>query len=179
MTRLLGLALIVFLLLPNIATALERSDIGETFYTRHTFKHEKRRYKTTNYLKGTLVPINSKVELLKYNRKVIIVRLVESGDKIRIQNVKKFSGATIDTIFDRIFSQKETDLGNFSRAVAKKIRLGVVDIGMTKKQVLMALGYPPAHETPSPDMDQWKYWKNRFNTMLISFDEDKVINVQD
>lgn len=179
MNRLFGLALVIFLLVPGFAYALERSDIGETFYTRHTFKYEKKRYKTTNYLKGTLVPINSKAKLLKYNRKTIIILLEDTGVKVRIQNVKKFSGASVNAIFDRMFSMDEVDVDKYDKKTSKKIRLGVVDIGMSKKQVLMALGFPPAHETPSLDLDQWKYWKNRFNTMLITFDDDRVINVQD
>lgn len=177
MRRILLILLMLSVTLP--AHALERDDIGETFYTRHTFKYEKRRYKTTNYLKGTLVPINSKAKLLKYNRHTLVMLLVDSGEKIRIQNVKKFSRAGIDAVFQRMFSPEEADVEKYGRKTAKKIRLGVVDVGMTKRQVLMALGFPPGHETPSLDMDQWKYWKNRFNTMLITFDEDKVINIQD
>jgi hypothetical protein len=41
---------------------------------------------------------------------------------------------------------------------------------MTKEQVLMARGYPPAHETPSLDLDTWKYWSSRFVTQTIAFE---------
>ena len=39
-------------------------------------------------------------------------------------------------------------------------------------QVLMALGYPPTHETGSLDQDEWKYWYSRFRTYLVRFGED-------
>ena len=35
----------------------------------------------------------------------------------------------------------------------RRIKNGVLRFGMTKEQVLMSRGYPPAHETPSLDFD--------------------------
>ena len=48
---------------------------------------------------------------------------------------------------------------------------------MTKAQVLMAIGYPPAHETPSLDSPQWTYWRNRWDRFQVFFDGDKVARV--
>ena len=49
---------------------------------------------------------------------------------------------------------------------------------MNREQVLMSLGYPPAHRTPSLDGPTWTYWANRFATFMVHFDGDRVARVQ-
>ena len=55
---------------------------------------------------------------------------------------------------------------------------GVVVEGMTKQGVIFALGYPPEHATPSPDRDQWIYWKNRWDRFIVRFADGIVVGVQ-
>ncbi|HYD46780.1 MAG TPA: hypothetical protein VEB21_00440 [Terriglobales bacterium] len=43
---------------------------------------------------------------------------------------------------------------------------------MTKEQVLMAIGYPPSHATPSLDAAEWHYWSNRYNSYKLHFSTD-------
>jgi len=51
------------------------------------------------------------------------------------------------------------------------IRAGKVAIGMTKAEVIMSLGYPPAHQTPNLDWPQWKYWHTSFGSYLVVWDD--------
>lgn len=51
------------------------------------------------------------------------------------------------------------------------IRAGKVTIGMTKAEVIISLGYPPAHQTPNPDWPQWKYWHTNFGSYLVVWDD--------
>ncbi len=60
----------------------------------------------------------------------------------------------------------------------KLIEEGTVEPGMTKDEVVMALGYPPAHRTPSLSASMWTYWANRWATFEVYFDGDKVSRVQ-
>jgi hypothetical protein len=48
---------------------------------------------------------------------------------------------------------------------------------MTRDQVLMSLGYPPAHRTPSLSASTWTYWQNRWVTMVVAFEGDRVSRV--
>src|SRR5207249_755126 len=52
------------------------------------------------------------------------------------------------------------------------------DVGSTLDQVRMALGYPPAHRTPALDAPVWTYWQNRWATMQVYFDGDRVARVE-
>jgi hypothetical protein len=60
----------------------------------------------------------------------------------------------------------------------KGIETGTVSEGMTKQGVIYALGYPPEHATPSPDRDQWVYWKNRWDRFVVRFEGGVVASVQ-
>jgi hypothetical protein len=62
-------------------------------------------------------------------------------------------------------------IASWSAPVRDAIRAGRIAIGMTKEQAVIAVGYPPSHETPSLDSAQWKYWYGRFDTFLVSWDD--------
>jgi hypothetical protein len=44
--------------------------------------------------------------------------------------------------------------------------------GMTKQQVLVAIGYPPTHRTPGIGASEWIYWANRWRTYKLQFDRE-------
>ena len=49
---------------------------------------------------------------------------------------------------------------------------------MTREQVILAIGYPPTHRTPSIDASEWLYWYNHWVTYKVQFGPDgKVANV--
>lgn len=54
--------------------------------------------------------------------------------------------------------------------VRDAVRAGKILIGMNKEQVLISVGYPPKHQTPSLDAPQWKYWHTGFGTYLVLWD---------
>jgi hypothetical protein len=56
----------------------------------------------------------------------------------------------------------------------QSIEQGLIEAGMTKDQVLMARGIPPAHRTPSLDSPTWTYWQNRWDSLVVYFTGDKV-----
>lgn len=173
-----------FILCLNLAaltgcTTIEDIYTGKTFYTRHNFKYEKGRHLTTNYLRGALVPVNTEVKIIEHNSNVIVLNLVKSGQQVKIVNVFNFSQTTIKQIFKRMFSEKKTNLGKINEKLRKNIKLGIATPGMTKEQILITLGYPPGHRTPSTEMDQWRYWKSRMNTILLYFENDKLSRIRD
>jgi len=67
---------------------------------------------------------------------------------------------------------------NLSPIDQQGIREGVVYPGMTKQGVVIAIGYPPSHETPTLEQDVWKYWRNRWSTFQVTFAGGVVTGVQ-
>ena len=69
-------------------------------------------------------------------------------------------------------------VATYPRAVQDAIRDGRVERGMTREQVILSLGYPPTHRTPSTDASEWTYWYNHWVTYQVQFGPDgKVANV--
>ncbi len=91
---------------------------------------------------------------------------------------EKRLGITVDDYEELILSPKPVSLKGFSAIDLKGIKKGKAYKGMTKKGVMTALGYPAAHETPSLEDNQWKYWRNRFRTFAVEFNrKGKVVNI--
>lgn len=62
-------------------------------------------------------------------------------------------------------------IASWPEAVRAAVRTGRVRAGMTREQVLVALGYPPAHQTPTLESVFWKHWYSRFGTFVLEWDE--------
>lgn len=146
--------------------------INKNFYTKFTLHYEKGLYRTVNYRKGSLLSINSEVQILDISDNMIKLRIIATGELLSVQNLVKYSRENLKGIFERLLSEKPTDLSSYDIRTQKMIKMGRVVNGMDKKTVLLALGYPPKHETPSLDFPIWKYWKNRFMTFEVNFDEN-------
>lgn len=142
---------------------------GKEYYVRHTFMYEKGVHNATNYWRGTLVPINTGAYLISIDDKSMLLRL-SSGETVRVENVPEYTRTDISTIARRMLSRSPVPIERFDKTMTDAIRNGVLRFGMTREQVIMARGYPPAHETPSLDLDSWKYWSNRFVIQTIVFE---------
>lgn len=150
---------------------------GQTLYTKFTLYYEELRHRTTNYRKGIIVPVNTEVQFVKAKGDNIYVKL-PSGQELNIENVEPFSGENLDGIFTRTFGTEKLDLSGFTEEERKAISLGEVQPGMRKSAVIVALGYPPKHKTPTLDSPEWRYWRNRFATFIVQFDGDKVLSIK-
>lgn len=153
-------------------------DANATMYTQLNMRYNMSRrltlVETTNFRVGVLIPVNSKVTLQDVNDKQIV--FVYKGKNITLQNKAKYSGKNISEIFTRYFSNKKLDLSHFSKLEQKAIETGELKGGMSKKAVLVSLGYPPVHHTPTLEMNEWKFWKDRWTTYMVYFDKDKVVS---
>jgi hypothetical protein len=150
---------------------------GDILYTQFSLFFERDCHVTTNYRRGGLLPVNTAVTFVKSSRNKIIVTL-PGGRELTIENISDFSGENIDGIFSRTLSRAKVDLAQFTEAERAAIMDGKVAVGMRKGAVLVALGYPPRHKTPSLESNAWRYWSSRFGTFLVHFEDGKVVRVQ-
>lgn len=158
----------------SLGLAVESAD-DSIYYTRVGFFYEKGIHKTTNYLRGVWVPMNAEVEVLKQTGKYIRIRIVGTTKEIKILNLEEHSGEDINGIFERMLSREATDLSMFSPEQIGSIMAGGFEPGMTKEEIILAIGYPPKHRTPSLEKNAWRYWENRFDTVVLYF-EDGVLD---
>jgi hypothetical protein len=155
-------------------------EIGHIYYTQFNLYQENNEYRTTNYRKGTLIPINTAVILVSIGSKKAELKLVDAGQPLIIENMPKHTGnEDIQTAFKKTVAPFKVDLSAFTKAEQANIQTAQVKKGMGKKAVLAAIGFPPQVQTPSLEGDDWTYWSNRFNRFAVHFNNGKVDSIVD
>ena len=172
------LAAIIILISVSSCQGDYRNLVGTDYYTKFSLQYEKEQYLTTNYRRGILLPVNSRVMIKKMNNKAILVEIKQSGQKLSIINVPKHTNENINQVFDKIFSKTPIDLSNFSELEKRNIAEGKVENGMRKEAVIVAIGYPPYIKTPTLESNEWIYWSSKFNKFSVSFENNKVSNIK-
>lgn len=143
-------------------------------YTQVNMWEEKGKILATNYQRGRLIPVNSQIAILGYSSKSIEFSINNENLKLEYVNVEKFTKLTTDQLAAKLFSKSKVNLSKFSKKSLRAIEFGNVENGMTKAEVLISRGTPPAHVTPSTQSNLWKYWQNRFVTRNVEFRDGKV-----
>lgn len=143
-------------------------------YTQVNMWEEKGKILATNYQRGRLIPVNSLVTINGYSSKAINFTINGEPMALEIVNVEKFTRLSVEELSSKLFSKSKVDLSKFSKKAREAIEFGNVENGMTKSEVLVSRGFPPAHVTPNTQSNLWKYWQNRWVTRNVEFRNDKV-----
>jgi hypothetical protein len=59
--------------------------------------------------------------------------------------------------------------------VRDAVHRGTVINGMTRQQVIVAVGYPPTHRTPSLDANLWHHWQSRAGRFEVYWGQDGTV----
>jgi len=150
---------------------------SQIYYTQFTLFQEKNNFRTTNYRKGILIPINTAVTLEAMSSKEAQLRVVDTGQALTIENVPKHTVDDMQTAFEKIVAPAKVNLKRFSAKERDAIMVGRAIKGMSRDAVIAAIGYPPQNQTPSLKVNDWTYWNNRFDRFIVHFRNDKVENI--
>lgn len=142
-------------------------EVGGEYYTRFTFYYERGTYKSTNYRRGTPVPINTPARLVSVGSKEFVINV--RGENIKVENIPEYTGVSTPEFAAKMLSPEPTPIDGYGKRMASDIRSGTLRLGMTKEQAILTRGYPPIHETPSLEGDRWVYWSSRFVKQTIVF----------
>jgi len=161
----------------------KQSKSGETYYTKYNFhyttEHGIVRGSVANFTKPAshkILPYGSPVQV-KYWKSGYYLVAPKSGKKIEVMAKSGFlAGMSLSEYLDLVLSKTPVNYTGLSEIDQKGISEGRPYKGMSKKGVMIALGYPCPHATPSPNSNTWKYWQNRFGNYLIAFKNDIVVS---
>lgn len=161
---------------------------GEVRYTKYNIHSQTKDGKThkasyANYTNPgaghVIVPAGSEITVTKKKRKAFYFTF-DGGKKVVFEYHQPRMGMSIDEYIDKVTSAEPTALKGLSTLDSKGVAEGKALIGMTRKGVMAALGYPATHRTPSLESTAWVYWTNRFGTVVIDFGSDgNVVKVTD
>jgi hypothetical protein len=170
--RAASLAAILAFAAANAASAADK------LYTSYNIWFEQpTKVYSTNYQKGNLLPAGSQVKDVKRSSKNLEFTDVKLDIRFTFEFVgKHHPGLTREQWIDRFLTPRDFAAlsKDLTAAEIKAIRAGQVQAGMSKKAVLLAAGYPPEVATASTELDVWKYWRHRFGSYEVRFDDGRV-----
>ena len=132
--------------------------------------------------RNNILPAGTKVQDVGIGKKRgemwphIHFQTVEGERSFQIGFVNRWHpGKTIRDYENYMFTNKNFEqlAEGLSELEINAIRRGTVVDGMSKKAVLISYGYPPEHRTSSLKNGTWIYWKNKFKTFSVCFDENE------
>jgi len=156
-------------------------------YTCCNLHYEAPEISDANYLRGTAIPLGTRVQILEVDKDR--VKFAAPGHPT-ITLVVEHAGRTLtmDQYLDRLFVVDDP-YGRLPKlppdpkeavTVDRRRRMiedGTVEVGMSRAEVLMAIGYPPADRTPSLDAPTWTYWASPRDPFRVHFEGDAVSRV--
>ena len=159
---------------------------GQYRYTCCNIRYEKPEITDVNYTQGALIPYGTRVQILEVKKNAVRFQPVGHPEMTLVyRHGRKIY--PFEQYLDRIFltdapkapvspstSTSKKKAAPPPAKFTRQIEQGLVEAGMTKAEVLLALGYPPAHRTASLESPIWTYWRNRWEVFMVYFDGDKV-----
>jgi hypothetical protein len=76
-----------------------------------------------------------------------------------------------------VLDDPKTKIAKFSPAVREAIKAGKLVKGMTKEQVIMAVGHPQTNENPRLDGPYWRYWWSSFGPYYVYWAKGSVSKI--
>jgi hypothetical protein len=134
-----------------------------------------------NYQQDGLIPLCSPVRLDTLTSKRLTFTVLKTG-KTYTYDYHKAAVEPFPAHLSRYFGTvcNTAAVERLSPVDRKGIQMGKALEGMTRQGVIYAMGYPPPHRTPSLDGDRWIYWRNRFDTFAVVFDQNgRVMGIED
>jgi hypothetical protein len=119
-----------------------------------------------------MIPAGTPIEVLNYGRQRAAVKV--DGKPMRLGHDYGRDQESLDAWVNKIVVKDDPRgrIGSYPSAVQEAIHQGKVMIGMTREQVIVAVGYPLTSENPSIDAAQWRMWRSSHGEYQLNFSRD-------
>jgi outer membrane protein assembly factor BamE (lipoprotein component of BamABCDE complex) len=136
---------------------------------------------SANYQKGFRIPPGTPVSNLRKKGRSVSFTDTKSGLDHRVKFVRKHHPQkSSEDVWERMFTTKtfEELTQGLNADEIDHIQKGTVGKGISKRAVLISLGYPPESKTPAITVDRWRYYNHRYDSYLVHFEGDRVSKIQ-
>ena len=178
-----GLIIFSILLMACLANAEEVNQ--PKLYTAYNMWYQRTNMDCVNYQMGSVLPAGTEVRDAQVVRPVsdkygnlvpyITFKVAATGKTFEVAYEPTFHPKrSVQDYYNLMFTKKTFSelTQDMSEVEIKAIKENVLLRGMSKKAVLMSVGVPPDHKTPSLEGNQWYYWKTRMTNKLICFNAE-------
>jgi hypothetical protein len=125
-----------------------------------------------NYAELPMIPAGTPIEVLSYGRQRAAVKV--DGKPMRLGHDYGRDQESLDAWVNKIVIKDDPRgrISSYPSAIQEAIRQGKVMIGMTRDQVIVAVGYPLTSENVSLDAAQWRMWRSSHGEYQLNFSRD-------
>ena len=155
--------------------------VGKVFYLCCNLHYDPKKPEITDAIptRGTLVPFATRVEVQKVTSDSVLFEAA-GHPPITLDYDHGTKAQPFDQYLSRLFVAEDPRL-KLKKVPARQVKLvekGTLAPGMTRDQVSMAVGYPPADRTPSLEATTWVYGADSGDAFVVYFDGTSVSSVQ-
>lgn len=146
-------------------------------YTCCNFHYEKDWINDGNYAQLPMIPAGSPIRVTSYGRNLAHADI--DGKPFRLGLDYGRDAETVEQWVAKLVvaDDPKARLARYPTAVRQAIQNGQVMVGMSKEQVIMAVGYPLTSENPRFDAPFWRYWWSSFGEYQVHWQGDRVSRV--
>lgn len=144
---------------------------ARTLYTCCNIHYEHGGISDANYYVGRTLPIGTRVTVESAGYKSVTFNA--EGVRLTLRHEYGTREESMQEYLNKVLVAEDPKprMESYSPPVQNAIATSRVEPGMTREQVLMSLGYPSTHRTPSTSDSEWWYWYNRWVTYKVQFDK--------
>ena len=132
-----------------------------------------------NTHRGEILPFGTEIEFLPSSEDGISFRRKSDSKVFFFRYDQSRNVEPVETVIKRFFTVKTPEeLSAGIRPVdLEKLKRGLVQKGMRRKEVLLGYGNPPPLRTPVLNVDTWTYFVDFGITKRVVFFDNKVIDI--
>ncbi len=150
--------------------------VGKTFYLCCNMYYPSLRFHDANYQHtGRFIPLGTPIRVNSMDERQVKFTDLDTG--VTYIWIKRYATVPLASLLKVWFVEQnpKTIVEGFPEPFRQAVYSGKIIPGMTKAQVIRALGFPPQHKTPDTSADVWIYWKRKPYT--IRFQNGVLIEI--
>ena len=138
-------------------------------YTCCNFHYDRDWISDANWRYLPMIPAGAKIKVLDYGFNRASVEI--DGKPMRIGHDYGRREESLQQFVQKLVvkSDPKGRIAKYPEKVRAAVKEGKVVPGMTREQVIIAVGYPPTHRTPSLDSSVWNLWASRTGRYEVHF----------
>ena len=158
---------------------LQLPEYASVYTSYNLWANEKDEIPSANIQKGTIIPFGTEITFVNANENEINFKRVSDGKVFKIVYDKNKNIIPIEMFIKRlfVFDNAEMLAAGIRPVIYEKLRRGIVEKGMTRNEVLLAFGPPPAMRTPVESVDTWTYWTDDGVSKKVVFFGNRGIEI--
>jgi hypothetical protein len=141
-------------------------------YTCCNLHYDRDRISDVNWTHAPMIPAGAPIRVLGYLPNEAQVEI--DGRPFVIAHEYGRKQESVEQFMRKIVvpASPRPKIEGWPEPVRKAVQNGTVINGMTREQVIVSVGYPPTHRTPSLDANLWQHWQSRAGRFEVYWGAD-------